>query len=433
MSLEMMGIALIVLLLVLLALGLEIAWAIGITAAIGMVFVIDEPINQLAWETWGSVNSFTLLAAPLFVLMGSILSNTGISEYLFDGVNKWIGRAPGGLAASVIGGSAIFGAMCGSSMASAATFGKIAFPSMENRGYDPKLALGSICTGGILSPLIPPSILLIIFGSWQRVSIVKLFAGAIVPGVILTVLLILYIVIRVKINPGLAPAPEKYSWKERFLSLGRIAPLLLIIVGTLGVIFGGIMTASEAGSMGAFLSIVVALGYRQLSWSILMKSLLDTVRVTAFAFFIMAMAIALTHVFTVLGIITPLSDTVVNLPIGKWSIFVLLLVMYFILGMFFDSWSMLFLTFPFVMPVILALGFNPIWWAIVYLLAAEQGAVTPPFGLNLFVLSSVVPNHSMGTIARGSLPYLIPVYVNILLLALFPELVLWLPGLLSAR
>lgn len=415
---------------ILLAIGLEIGWAIGIIAAVGLVLFVNQPIGQIARTSWSSLNSFSLIAVPLFVLMGSILANTGVSEYLFSSLEKWVGFLPGGLTVTTIAGNAVFGAMCGSSLAATATFGKVAFPAMEKRHYDPGLALGSIAVGAILSPLIPPSILMIIYGSWHRMSIVRLFAAGIIPGLMLTVLFIITIAVRVKINPSLAPSPVKYSWREKIVGLKGVLPFVVVIGVVLWVIFGGIMTPSEAAAMGAFLSIVLSLAYRRLTLRVLKMSLFDAVKVTSFALFIMAMATALSHVFNSAGIVVGVKEFVLALPIGTYGTLVLFYVMYLIMGMFFDSWSMLFITFPFVMPIILALNIDPIWWGVIYMMAGEQSLVTPPFGMGLFVLHNVVPQHPIGTIVRGSLPFLIPVYLNILILMVFPEIVLWLPNVL---
>jgi len=335
------------------------------------------------------------------------------------------------LAISVIAGNAIFGAMCGSAMAATATFGKIAFPVMEKKGYSPRLGLGAIATADILSPLIPPSILLIIYGSWQGISIVDLLAAGLIPGLTMMILLMLAIVVQVKLNPSLIPPPTKYTWRERFVALLEVLPFAAVIAGVLGAIFGGFMTPTEAAALGAFLSLVLTFAYRRLTFEIIKKSLLETVKVTSFSLFIMAMATLISHVFNSAGIIPLIKDYVISLPIGKYGILVLFFIMYFFMGMFFDSWSMLFLTFPFVMPIIHSLDINLIWWGVVYVMAGGQASMTPPFGLSLAVLHGVVPWHPMETIARGAFPFLIPIYLNILLLILFPQLALWLPGLLG--
>lgn len=419
------------LLFVFLVSGLEIGWSVGIVAVTGLLWYVDQPIGQLAETSFGSLNSFTLTALPLFIFMGGILGNTGVNSSLFNAIEKWVGNLPGGLACSVICGNAVFGAMCGSTIAATATFGKIAFPVMEEKKYSPKLALGSIAAGTVLAPLIPPSILLILYGSWQGLSIVDLLAAGLVPGITLTVLYIITIIIQVKLNPELAPKTVQYPLKVKLRAILDVVPFAGVILGVLGAIFGGFMTPTEAAGLGAFLSLLLTIAYRKLTFAIFMQSLLDTVKITSFSLFIMAMSTLMSHVFNSAGIIPMIREFVIALPIGKYGVMILFLVMYFFMGMFFDSWSMLFLTFPFVMPVIIGLGINPVWWGIVYVLAGEQSTITPPFGLSLFVLKGVVPWHSMETIVKGSLPFLIPIYINVLLLFLFPQLALWLPGILK--
>jgi len=417
----------------LLMIGLEIAWSVGVIALVGLTFLVDQPVDQIAYAMWDSLDSFALTAMPLFILMGSILGNTGVSDRLFNAIDKWVGHISGGLVISVICGNAVFAAMSGSAMAAAATFGKISFPPMKSRGYSPSFALGSIAASSILAPLIPPSILLIIYGVWQGVSIVDLLAGGVVPGVMLTGLFVLTAYVSVKIRPGLAPSPAKYIWAERGQAFIDILPFAGFIFGVLGAIFGGFMTPTEAGALGALLSILLTLLYRRLTFKILQQSLLDTVRVTSFSLFIMAMATLLSHVFNSAGLIPMLKDYILGFEFSRYTILVLFSVMYLIMGCFFDSWSMLFLTFPFVMPIIIGVGIDPIWWGVIYVIIGEQSTITPPFGLVLFVMKSVVPEYPMGTVVKGALPYLIPIYINVILLTLFPQLVLWLPGILSGN
>ncbi|MBI4186025.1 MAG: TRAP transporter large permease subunit [Chloroflexi bacterium] len=423
--------ALIGILFFLLAIGLEVGWSVGIVALVGMVFVTHQPVTRLAITSWGVLNSFIMTAVPLFILMGALLEASGVADRLFLGLERWIGRFPGGMLTTIIAGNALFGAMSGSSIAAVATFGKTAFPVAEKRGYQPSLTLGSIAAGGMLAPLIPPSILLIIYGGWTGTSVVALLAAGLIPGLTLGILFVVYLVIRVKLNPALTPPPSGATWKERAAALRGIAPSLVIIVGVLGVIFGGIMTPTEAASLGAFLSLLLCLAYRRLNMTTLRESLLETVRVTSMAMFIMAMATSLTYVLNITGISQRVTEYVVALPLGKIGILVLFYLMYLVMGCFFDTWSMLFLTFPFVMPVINALGINPIWWGVVYVLAGEQAVITPPFGLHLFILHNLFPQYSIGTIVRGSLPFLIPLYANVALLMAFPQLALWLPSLLG--
>lgn len=425
------AIGLIVGLLFLLVMGLEIGWSIGIISLIGLVFFIEQPINQIAYTSWNALNSFTLTAMPLFILMGSVLGNTGVNEKLFNAIDKWVGHLPGGLAVSVIFGNAVFGAMSGSTIAATATFGKIAFPVMESRKYNPSFSLGTIASGTVLAPLIPPSILLILYGAWQGLSIVDLLAAGLIPGLMLTALFLVTITVIVKIKPDLVPVPVKYSWAERKKAVLEAFPFVAVILGVLGSIFGGIMTPTEAAGLGAFLSILLTLFYRRLTFRLFSDSLMDTVRITSFSLFIMAMSTLISHVFNSAGLIPLLKDYVLELYIGKYTILFGFFIMYFFMGMFFDSWSMLFLTFPFVMPIVTGLGINPIWWGVVYVMAAEQSTITPPFGLTLFVLKGVVPQHNLSTIVKGALPFLIPIYINIILLIMFPQLATWLPGILG--
>lgn len=417
--------------LILLAMGLEIAWSLAIVATIGLVFFLDQPINQLAYTAWRTVNSFTMSAVPLFVFMGAILTNSGAAQYLFDGIEKWLGWLPGGLATSTIGGNAIFGAMCGSSVAATGTFGRLAYPPMKERGYHPGFALACIGMGALLSPLIPPSALLIIYGAWLRVSIVALFAAAIIPGIMLALLLMLTVIIVASLNPSLAPRGDKYTWRERLVATRNLMPFALIIVLVLGFILGGVTTATEAGAIGAFLSLVVSLAYRRLNMAILRESLFDAAKVTSFALFIVAMASVIAHVFNLSGIIRDTTDMVIGFGLGRYGTLVLFFVAYLIGGMFLEAWSMLFITMPLVMPILLELNIDPVWWGVAYVIAAENSIMTPPFGLSLFILHGIAPEHSVETIFRAALPLFIPVYLTLALMVIFPEIALWLPSLLG--
>lgn len=412
-----------------LLMGLEIAWSIGLVSLMGLLYM-GTSLDQIAATIWTSTNSFTMTAMPMFIFMGCLLGNTGVNEYLFTAVDRWAGRLPGGLVISVILGNAAFAAMCGSSIAAVATFGKVAYPAMERRQYNPSYALGSIAASSVLAPLFPLSILLIIYGSWQGLNIVRLLASGIVPALMLTSLFMLVAILRVKINPKLAPPPVSYTWNEKITSLYRVLPFVLLIGSVIVAIFGGFMTPTEAGALGAMLSLILTLAYRRLNFKIFQQSLLDTLRVTSFALFIMAMASLMSWVFNATNVVSLVKDAVLGLQVNRYTILAGILLMYLIMGCFFDSWSMLFLTFPFVMPIMNSLGFDPFWWGIVYVLAAEQSAITPPFGLSLFVLKGVVQKYPVSTIVWGALPYLAAIYVLIAILIVFPSIVNWLPNML---
>lgn len=430
MAIEPAGLLLIGILLLLLAVGIEIAIAMGITAAIGFTFVTQQSHIQIPWTAWETLNSFTLLAMPLFIFMGAMFSNSGAVKLLFSGVEKWVNFLPGGLATAVIGANAIFGAMSGSSIAASATFSMLSFPEMEKRGYDPKLAFGSIAIGGTLSVLIPPSLILIVYCSWENLSVAQIFAAAIIPGFILALFLALTVVCIVKINPEKAPKSPASSFKEKMVAVKDLFPWLVVIGLVMGAIFGGIMTPTEAAALGAVLSVLLALFYGSLSFTIIKDSALTAVKVTAMIGFVLYTARLLSFIFQSMGLTDIFAGMMLDLPLGKYGILFVICIMYLVLGMFFDSLSMMVLTLPFVMPIIKTLGFDPVWWGVTYVILAEIGLVTPPFGLNLFTINSVLPQYSIMEIAIGTLPFLIPMLLVIVILIFFPALALWLPGVM---
>lgn len=414
-------------LLVLLALGVEIGVAMGVVATAGLVFVVDKPLVQMAWTAWESLNSFTLLAMPLFIFMGAVFSGSGAVNLLFAALEKWLGWLPGGLASVVIAANGLFGAISGSSVAAAATFSMIAYPEMEKRGYDPKLSLGSIAVGGTLSVLVPPSLILIVYGSWENVSVARLFAAAIIPGVVLMLLLMLTVIVMVKLKPELAPRSQPASWSERMAAIKDMLPWLVVIVIVMGSIFGGLMTPTEASALGAIMALCIAWYYGALSYAMVRDSLLSAIKITAMIAFIIFAARLLSFVFQDIGATARISSAVLDLNIGKYGIMACIVVLYLVLGMFFDSMAMMLLTLSFIMPVIVKLGYDPVWWGVTFVLLAEIGLVTPPFGLNLFTIHGVLPKFSVMYIARSSLPFLAVMILMVWILIFFPDLAMWLP------
>jgi len=414
-------------LLVLLALGVEIGVAMGVVATAGLVFVVDKPLVQMAWTAWESLNSFTLVAMPLFIFMGAVFSGSGAVNLLFAALEKWLGWLPGGLASVVIAANGVFGAISGSSVAAAATFSMIAYPEMEKRGYDPKLSLGSIAVGGTLSVLVPPSLILIVYGSWENVSVARLFAAAIIPGVVLMLLLMLTVIVMVKLKPELAPRSQPASWSERMAAIKDMLPWLVVIVIVMGSIFGGLMTPTEASALGAIMALCIAWYYGSLSYAMVRDSLLSAIKITAMIAFIIFAARLLSFVFQDIGATARISSAVLDLNIGKYGIMACIVVLYLVLGMFFDSMAMMLLTLSFIMPVIVKLGYDPVWWGVTFVLLAEIGLVTPPFGLNLFTIHGVLPKFSVMYIARSSLPFLAVMILMVWILIFFPDLAMWLP------
>ncbi|NWF53210.1 MAG: TRAP transporter large permease subunit [Syntrophaceae bacterium] len=434
MSLECMSFTLLGGMVLLLALGVEIAPAMGIVAGIGMIFFVHQPMDYFARAAFEIMNSFTFTAIPLFVFMGTIYATTGIVGSLFRGSEKVFGNLPGSLASAMIVANAIFGAISGSSLAAAATFGRICFPEMEKAGYDPKLSLGAIAISGTLSVLIPPSLIMIVYGGWQDVSVARLFAGGIIPGALLTLFFIITVTLIVLRNPRLAPKTSvSFSFKEKLTALNDLFPFIVVITLVLGTIFTGIMTPTESASLGAFLSIVLALIFRKMTYQALKESMLSAVNISAMIAFVLFTARMLGQVFQYIGLTEATAAFMTNLDLNKYAILAVLCALYLVLGCFFDSLSMLVLTLPFVAPIIKALGFDYIWFGVLYIVLAEIGLVTPPFGLNLFVLKGVVPKYEITYIFAGTIPFLIPTLILIVLMVLFPGLVLWLPNLIYAK
>jgi C4-dicarboxylate transporter DctM subunit len=418
----------------LLGFGIEIGPAMGIVAGVGLLLFVHQPLDYFTRAAFEIMNSFTLTAIPLFIFMGTLYSTTGTVRALFVGGEKILGNLPGSLASAMIIANAIFGAISGSSIAATATFGRICFPEMEKAGYDSKLSLGAIAISGTLSVLIPPSLIMIVYGAWQDVSVARLFAGGVIPGIILSIFFIITVTILVIRNPKLAPRTTvKFTAKEKFTAFWDLLPFAAVITLVLGTTFSGIMTPTESAALGAFLAIVLALIYRQMTFRALKESMLTAVNISAMIAFVLFAARMLGQVFQYIGLTEAVAEFMLGLPLGKYSIYAIICIMYIILGCFFDSFSMLVLTLPFVAPIMKNLGFDFVWFGIAYVVLAEIGLVTPPFGLNLFVLKGVVPKYEITYIFAGTVPFLIPTAILLVLLVLFPELVLWLPNLLYSR
>jgi tripartite ATP-independent transporter DctM subunit len=433
--LELQSLALLGGLVLLMAAGIEIAPAMGIVAGLGMLFFVHQPLDYFARAAFDVMNSFTFTAIPLFVFMGTIYATTGIVRGLFQGAEKMFGNIPGSLASAMIVANAIFGAISGSSVAAAATFGRICFPEMQKAGYDAKMSLGAIAISGTLSVLIPPSLIMIVYGGWMDVSVARLFAGGVIPGIILTAFFVITVTILVLRRPELAPrtATKRYTLREKVSAIWDIFPFVVVISLVLGTTFGGIMTPTESASLGAFLSIILALIFRQMTYKALKESMLLAVNVSAMMAFVLFTARMLGQVFQYIGLTEATAAFMLGLDFGKYTMLTLICILYLILGCFFDSITMLVLTIPFVAPIIKSLGFDFIWFGVLYVVLAEIGLVTPPFGLNLFVLRGVVPQYEITTIFAGTIPFLIPTCILLVLMILFPDLVLWLPNLLYSR
>lgn len=420
---------------VLMATGMPIAIAFGILNVGLLYFLVGGggALQAVALSSYGSIASFAFTALPMFILMGEVILHSGLANLAIEAIGKWLGRMPGRLAVlGVVAGTA-FGAASGSSMATAATLGTVLIPEMRRHGYDKGLTVGCLATCGALDVLIPPSALAVILGGISRLSVGDLLIGSLIPGLILAALLFGYIVVLCALKPHLAPMYDvtRPSWAERLASLVHVVPLLALILLVLGTMFAGVATPTEAAALGAFGAFVLTACYGRLNLEVTRRSLFSTVEVTGLALLIITSATAFSQILAHTGAAAGLSQFATGLPVSPWIILIGMQIVILILGCFIEPVSIMLITIPIFFPVVRALGFDPVWFAIVTLVNIELGLITPPFGLDLFVIKGVCPpDITMGDIYRGVLPF---VLINVLALAIvmaFPPLATWLPSLM---
>lgn len=420
--------------------GMPIAFALGLITVVSMImFIGPTQFNMLAEFTFESLNDFALLAVPLFILMGSIFARSRASSALFDAAYKWLGKLPGGLAISSVFASAIFAAISGSSPATAAAIGKAAIPEMKKRNYSNAVATGAIVAGGTLGILIPPSVVLILYGIAVEQSIGKLFIAGIIPGIIVTLLFSLWIYIAVKLedrgkdvsSPEGAAYVKSFSWTDRFRALFHIIPFVVLILGILAALYMGIATPSEAAAIGAILALLmVIIVYRALSWKELVDILLSTTKESTMILLIVAFSALIGTVMSFLSIPQDLANLIISLDVSKWVVLILINLFLLVLGLFIPPAAIILMTAPILLPIISGLGFDPIWFGIIMTLNMEAGLITPPVGLNLFVVKGIAPDIPTKDIIKGAVPYVFVLIFAIALFTIFPGIVTWLPSLL---
>jgi tripartite ATP-independent transporter DctM subunit len=374
-----------------------------------------------------AVFPYSLSVVPLFVMMGVFAARAGLSQSLYDAVNAFIGHIRGGLAVATIGACAAFGAICGSSLATVATIGRVAMPEMRRHGYDDRLAAASVAAGGTLGVLIPPSIILVIYGLLTETSIGALFMAALIPGLLGTLLYALAIIVQTRIAPVLGPAGRRQSWPRRLAALSRVWAVALLFFLVIGGIYWGWFSPTEAAAVGAGGAFLFALASRQLTRSVFLECVIETARTTGMIFFILIGAALFNYFIEMTGLPRLLVQWVGTGAFAPFTVLLLVMLFYVVLGCFMDSLSMILLTVPFVFPMMAALGFDPIWFGILLVTVAEIGLITPPIGLNLFVVQGVAPELRQVTVVRGILPFFAADLVRLALLVAFPVLTLWLP------
>ncbi len=430
MSWEFLLILYCVMLVILLVGGVWIGTAMGIVGLVGITLVSGVSLWQSLGDIlWNISNSFTLTAVPLFVFMGEIILRSGVSKRFYRGISYWLKPIPGGLAHSNIMGCAIFAAISGSSTATALTIGTVALPEMRERGYDDKFIMGSLAAGGCLGILIPPSIVMIIYGSIVQESIADLFMAGILPGILITVLFMIYIAVRAIINPELAPREQiTGSIKDMLLGIWDCWPIILLMGFVLGGIYAGIVTPTEAAAIGCAGAIAVALVYRELTWGAFKDALSNAVAANCMVMFIIIGAQILTFAVVNANIARELSDVLVNSGLAEWQFFLLLCLMYAVMGCLIDGISMMLLTLPILYPAVQAMGFSGVWFGVVLVIMIEFGQITPPMGLNLVAIHSISGGRSLSDVARGAVPYLFLLTIVVVLLYFWPEIALYIPS-----
>jgi tripartite ATP-independent transporter DctM subunit len=424
------GILGIVLLLILIMQGTPIGFSLTLVGLAGFSLLVSPSaaLNMLAKEVFMTLNSYSLAVLPLFFLMGQIAFQVGISRRFFETAYTWLGHLPGGLAMATIGGCAGFSAISGSSSATAATMATVALPEMQKYRYDQALATGTIAAGGTLGILIPPSVILIIYGIQTEQSIGRLFVAGILPGILLSSLFILTIYLRCLHKPSLGPRGPHKSLKEKVSSLpGTIEPFLLFIF-VMGGLLAGWFTPTEAGGVGALGAVVLGLLTRNLGWQAFWTAVGDTTRVVAMLFMVIAGAMVFGRFLAVSRIPTALAEWAIGLQVSPALILTLVLVIYVVGGCIMDALSFLLVTISVFFPMILRLGYDPIWFGVIIVVLLEMGAITPPVGINAYVIKGVAKEVKLEVIFKGIVPFFIAMILCLVILILFPQIALFLPG-----
>lgn len=429
MSLFVIGISVIGLLFVFFLAGLEIGVAMGLAGFIGFSVAVGvEPAtNLVAKDIYSVFSSYGFTVIPLFVLMGQVGSSGGVARKLYDATYKFIGHIPGGLAIGTVGAATAFKAICGSAPATAATFATIAVPEMDRYNYDRKLSCGTVATVGTLGIIIPPSVVLIIYGILTETSIGKLFLAGIIPGLIVAVSFVLTIVVWCAYNPKLGPKGEKSTWKERIASLPPLLWVLVIFAVVVGGLMQGFFTPTEAGSVGTFAVIILTLVQKEMSVARYIQAVAGTLRIACMVLVLIAGATILGHFFAVTNTPYIVAEWLTHLNVDRSVIILLIIAIYLIGGSFIEHLAFLILATPIFLPVVLKLGYDPVWFGVIVGVVTMIGVILPPLGINVFVVSGVT-GEPAARVYRGAYRYLIGLGICLMILIYFPAISLWLPN-----
>ena len=417
-----------------LACGIWVGFSLFIVGFLGMVLFSPLPPGpNMGSSVWATVEKWEYVALPLFILMGEILYRSGISEKLFKSLVPWLYRLPGGLLLMNIVSCTLFAAVSGSSAATTATVGRITLAEFDKLGYDKSLAMGSLAGAGTLGFLIPPSLIMIVYAILAEVSIGKMFAAGVLPGLLLAGIYSTYIVYRGIRNPEIAPqSQESYSWRERIVGLKDLAPTMILILMVLGSIYGGVATPTEAAAIGVFGATVFACINRQMTFKIMFECLVGAVKTNAMIMLIVVGAGFLSRVMGYLGIPAAITTAITGLGLSPYLLMILLGAFYILLGCLLDGFSIVVMTLPIALPMVVAAGFDPIWFGIYLILMVEVSQITPPVGFNLFVIQGLTDEPIM-KIAVYALPFFFLMLLTTAILTIFPEIALYLPQMMTAK
>jgi C4-dicarboxylate transporter, DctM subunit len=419
--------------LVLLVLRVPVAFAMLAAAILGYAAIdgFSRTFSMVGIVIYSSLIQFALTVVPLFLIMGQFAQIAGFAADVFYAARKWFGHWPGGVAQATVVGAAAFGAASGSGLAACAIVGKVTIPEMLRIGVDRQLAFGTVASAGTIAAMIPPSILMVIYGVITQQSIARLLIAGVVPGILIAAVYMVTIYLLVKRNPKLAPVSSPAPWRERVVSLKRSWGVAILAAVVIGGIYSGWFTPTEAGAVGAFAAFVLALIMRRLTLADLRTSLMDSAKTTGMIYFIVASAFVFGSFLSVTRIPNDISEWVVGLNANRYVIMTTIVIIYVIMGFFVDMLAAMVLTLPIIFPAVVKLGFHPIWFGVIMVNLCELALITPPYGLNLFILRGVIPDARMSEIVSGIVPFVVAGFVILALLMTFPEIALWLPSTLD--
>ncbi|MCF8032540.1 MAG: TRAP transporter large permease [Desulfarculaceae bacterium] len=411
---------------------MPVAYVMTLVGFVGFAVQVngEAALRLLARDFYSVYSSYGLTIIPLFIFMGQIAFNAGISRRLYDSAYKMVGCYRGGLATATVCACTAFGAVCGSSPATAATMATVGLPEMKRYGYGDELATGSVAAGGGLGMLMPPSVVLIVYGILTEQSIGKLFVAGIVPAVFITIFFALSVWVYCYFAPQQGPACNAFTWKERMLSLGETGETMLVFMLVMGGLFAGVFTPTEAGAVGAAAVCLVALVRRQLTWPGFVKSIYETLRTSCMVLLLVAGAVVFGHFLAVTRITFDVAEWVAGLNMPDFAVVAMIVLVYLLGGCFIDALALIMLTIPIFYPIIMDLGYDPVWFGVIIVLVTQMGVITPPVGINVYVVNGIAKDVPLEKIFKGALPFLIALIVGTGFIVLFPQIALWLPNLM---